>query len=211
MIQMNKKTKLSNVIFPNKKINYFVITIVLLGVISGSIFLVTLNKTDKANTILQIENFISNINKGTINSGQALKNSLIINYTFIILIWILGLTMIGILINIFLTYIKGFIVGFSVSAILATYKYKGLIASILYIFPSAIINLIVISTLTIYSIMFSYNLLQVITNKKTNKKIFLKKYAIILLFSIIISFISSVLEAYLFPYLLKLIIPLYIK
>ena len=208
---MNKKTKLSNVIFPNKKINYFVITIVLLGVISGSIFLVTLNKTDKANTILQIENFISNINKGTINSGQALKNSLIINYTFIILIWILGLTMIGILINIFLTYIKGFIVGFSISAILATYKYKGLIASILYIFPSAIINLIVISTLTIYSIMFSYNLLQVITTKKTNKKIFLKKYAIILLFSIIISFISSVLEAYLFPYLLKLLIPLYIK
>lgn len=208
---MNKKTKLSNVIFPNKKINYFVITIVLLGIISGSIFLVTLNKTDKANTILQIENFISNINKGTINSGQALKNSLIINYTFIILIWILGLTMIGILINIFLTYIKGFIVGFSVSAILSTYKYKGLIASILYIFPSAIINLIVISTLTIYSIMFSYNLLQVITTKKTNKRIFLKKYAIILLFSIIISFISSVLEAYLFPYLLKLIIPLYIK
>ena len=125
VIHMKKKTKLSELIFPNKKINYFVITILLLGVISGSIFLVVLNKTDKANIILKIISFMENINKGNINSGQAFKNSLIINYTFIILIWMLGLSIIGIIINIFLTYIKGFITGFSISSILLSYKYKG--------------------------------------------------------------------------------------
>ena len=132
---MNKKTKLIEIILPNKKINYFVITTLLLGVISGSIFLVTLNKVDKTNTITQIEIFISNINKGNINSVQALKNSLTINYIFIILIFILGLTIIGILFNIFLIYIKGFITGFSLSTILLTYKYKGILAAILYLFP----------------------------------------------------------------------------
>ena len=124
VIHMKKKTKLSELIFPNKKINYFVITILLLGVISGSIFLVVLNKTDKANIILKIISFMENINKGNINSGQAFKNSLIINYIFIILIWMLGLSIIGIIINIFLTYIKGFITGFSISSILLSYKYK---------------------------------------------------------------------------------------
>ena len=211
VIHMKKKTKLSELIFPNKKINYFVITILLLGVISGSIFLVVLNKTDKANIILKIISFMENINKGNINSGQAFKNSLIINYTFIILIWMLGLSIIGIIINIFLTYIKGFITGFSISSILLSYKYKGILASILYIFPSGILNIIIVATLTIYSIMFSHNLLKIIISKKNNNRLILKKYIIILIICVILSFISSILEVYLFPYLLKIIISLYIK
>ena len=63
---MKKEMKLSDIILPNKKINYFVITILLLGVISGSIFLVTLNNTDKANTIQKIESFMQSINNNSI-------------------------------------------------------------------------------------------------------------------------------------------------
>ena len=207
----NKEIKLSNVILPNKKINFFVITTLVLGVISGSIFLITLNSTDKAKTILQIQTFFNNIHTNSINNGQALKNSLIINYTFVIVIWILGLTIIGVLFNIFLTYIKGFIIGFSISSIITTYKSKGVIAALLYIFPSQVFNVIIIAILTIYSIMFSINLLKVVTSKKNNNKLMLKKYSVILVCSIILSFISSLLEVYMFPKLLKLIISIYVK
>ena len=211
VIHMKKKMKLSEIILPNKKINYFVITILLLGVISGSIFLIALNKIDKNNTISQIKNFISNINSNSINNVQALKNSLIINNTFTIIIWILGLTIIGILFNVLLTYIKGFITGFSISSIILTYKYKGLLMALLYIFPSVIFNLIVVTTLAIYSIMFSHNLLKIIISKKNNSRLMLKKYIVILLLCILLSFISSLFEVYIFPYLLKMIISLYIK
>lgn len=207
----NKEIKLSNVILPNKKINFFVITTLVLGVISGSIFLITLNSTDKAKTILQIQTFFNNIHTNSINNGQALKNSLIINYTFVIVIWILGLTIIGVLFNIFLTYIKGFIIGFSISSIITAYKSKGVIAALLYIFPSQVFNVIIIAILTIYSIMFSINLLKVVTSKKNNNKLMLKKYSVILVCSIILSFISSLLEVYMFPKLLKLIIAIYVK
>ena len=210
---MNKKrTKLSDIILPNKKINFFVIIILTLGIISGSIFLITLNSTDKSNTILQIQSFFSNISNNSINNGQAMRNSLIINYVFIGVIWVLGLSIIGVLFNIFLTYIKGFIVGFSVSSIIVTYGYKGILASLLYVFPCQVFNVMVIGVLTIYSIMFSGNLLKIIVSKKnTNNRIIFKRYVVILVFSIIISFISSVLEVYLFPNLLKIIISLYVK
>lgn len=207
-----KKTKLSNIILPSKKINYFVITVLIFGIISGSIFLIALNETDKNSAILQIETFINNINNNKINNGLALKNSLIINYIFVGLIWGLGLSIIGIIFNIFLTYIKGFIIGFSISSIFLTYKYKGILMSLLYIFPHQIINIIVVCTLTIYSIMFAKNLLGIIVTKKVKKnENMLKKYTIILIFSIIASFISSLLETYLFPNILKVIISLYIK
>ena len=207
-----KKTKLSNIILPSKKINYFVITILLFGIISGSIFLIVLNDTDKSNAILQIETFISNIDGNKIDNGLALKNSLIINYIFVGLIWGLGLSIIGVIFNIFLTYIKGFIIGFSISSIFLTYKYKGILMGLLYIFPHQIINIIVVCILTIYSIMFSHNLLTIIVSKSVKKnRLMLKKYVIILVFSVIASFISSILEIYMFPNLLKVIISLYTK
>lgn len=207
-----KKTKLSNIILPSKKINYFLITILLFGIISGSIFLIVLNDTDKSNAILQIETFISNIDSNKIDNGLALKNSLIINYIFVGLIWGLGLSIIGVIFNIFLTYIKGFIIGFSISSIFLTYKYKGILMGLLYIFPHQIINIMVVCILTIYSIMFSHNLLTIIVSKNVKKnRSMLKKYVIILIFGVIASFISSILEIYMFPNLLKVIISLYTK
>lgn len=213
VILMNKKkTKLSDIILPSKKINFFVVTILILGLISGSIFLMTLNTTDKDSTILQIQTFFSNINSGSINNGLAFKNSLIINYIFVALIWGLGLSIIGVIINIFLTYIKGFVVGFSISSIILAYGYKGILAALLYVFPIQVFNVLVVIVLTIYSIMFSWNLLSIIVNKKkSNNRTMIKRYVVILIFSIIISFISSVLEVYLFPNILKIIIGLYIK
>ena len=207
-----KKTKLSDIILPSKKINYFVVTILLFGVISGSIFLVILDSGDKSGTVLQIQTFISNLSNNKVDGGLALRSSLIINYIVVGLIWGLGLSIIGIIFNIFLTYIKGFVVGFSVASIFATYNYKGILMALLYLFPHQILNVIVVCVLTIYSIMFSLNLLEIIVTKKVKKNYnMLKRYVVILLFSIIISFISSLLEVYLFPNLLKIIIDLYVK
>ena len=204
---MKKRNELKKIILPNQKINIFITSTMLLGIISGSIFLTMLNKTDKENIISRIQSFFELISKGNINSGLALKNSLIINYLFIGLIWILGLSMIGIIINILLTYIKGFITGFSIASIFLTYSYKGIPASFIYLIFSQIINIIIIIILSIYSIMFSYNLLKIIINKKG--KLILKKYIIILMLLVILSFISSLSEAYLFPKVLKLIIKIY--
>lgn len=205
------QSKLRDLILPSKKINLFIITIIVLGIISGSIFLMIANETDKTSVITQIQTFFNNISNNSIDNGLALKNSLIINYLFVGAIWILGLSMIGVIVNIFLTYIKGFLVGFSVSSIFLTYGYKGILAALLYTFPTQIINIIVISLLSIYSIMFAKNLLQIIISKKNiNNRLMLKKYTVILMLCIILSFISSLLEVYIFPNILKLVIKYYI-
>lgn len=204
------KAKLRNLIFPNKKINFFIVTILILGIISGSIFLMISTETDKTSVITQIQAFFKNISNNSINNGLALRNSLIINYLFVGTIWILGLSMIGIIANIFLTYIKGFLVGFSISSIFLTYGYKGILAALLYTFPSQILNIIVVSILSIYSIMFAKNLLQIIISKQNNNRLMLKKYTVILMLCIILSFISSLLEVYVFPNILKLVIKYYI-
>ena len=205
-----KKKQISNIIFPNKKINYFTATIIILGIISGSVFLISLNPTDKTAVIDQIKTFISNINNNKINSGLALKNSLLINYIFIGLIFCLGLSMIGIIVNVFLTYIRGFIIGFSLSSMILTYSYKGIVIAALYAFPVQLLNLFSVWAITTYSIMFSKNLLAMIMNQKKNSTNNLKKYFVILIICIITSFLASVIESYLFPNILKTVIGIYI-
>lgn len=202
--------QLLKLILPSKGINFFVMTILILGILSGAIFLMMSSEVDKNSVIEQIESFFLSVDKGSIDNGLALRNSLIINYVFVGVIFVMGLSMIGIIVNIFLTYIKGFLVGFSIASIVLTYSYKGLPAVILYTFPTQVFNVIVVSVLAIYSIMFALNLLKIIVSKKnTNNRFMLKKYMVIFMFCIILSFISSLLEVYFFPNVLKLFISIY--
>lgn len=209
---MNAKLKkIISTIIPNKKINYFTFFIITLGIISGSIFLIIINQTDKTSVIEQITNFMNNINNNNINNVQALKNSLFNNFTYVMLIWILGMSIIGIIFNIFFIYIKGFVIGFSISSLIYVYGVKGILASFIYIFPHQILNIFIIIILGIYSIMFTNNLYKVILgNRNTGIRNFIKKYLYILLISIIITIISSLIETFFTPALFKLFIKLFI-
>lgn len=208
----NKYSKIQSIIFPNKKINFTVIAILILGVISGAIFANIIDINEQKLVIDKIKIFISNINEQSINTITVFKNSIIINLAYSIILWILGLTIIGIVVNIFILYLKGFIFGFSLSAFILTYSYKGIILSTLYTLFGQLLNIIVIIILTIYSIMFTINLLKQITTNKPNVNIpkFLKNYTLIFIITLIISLISSISEAFLFPTLIKIFIKLFI-
>lgn len=210
---MNAKiNKFISTIIPSKKINYIGLFLLSLGIISGAIFLVIINQNDKITITTQINEFMNSINTNTINSVQALKNSLISNITYILLIWILGMSIIGILFNIFATYIKGFILGFSITSLIYVYGIKGLLAAFIYIFPHQLLNILAILLVFIYSLTLTKYLFRLLSGDKTiNIKLFLKKYTFILLISLGITIISSLIESFITPSLFKLIIKLFVK
>jgi len=207
------KNKFSNalkLIFPYKKINLFVISLFFLGITLGAIFTATINVNDQNLIIEKIKLFISNIDNSLLDTLFSVKNSLSINFTYLFFIWILGMTIIGVVINLLLLFLKGFIIGFSLASFIVTYSYKGLILSSLYLIFGQLLNIFVVCTIAIYSIIFSYKLLQVIfKNKNIELKRFVKNYTLIAIILSIISIISSFGECILFPTLIKLIINLF--
>ena len=209
---IKKYRNIKSIILPNKKINIFIICVLFLGLIAGSVFAEIINYNDKTLVVNKIKLFIDNINTNSINSIQALRNSISINLIYIVIIWLLGMALIGILFNIFILFIKSFIFGFTIASFILTYSYKGIILSFLYLIFGQFLNIIVLIILTIYSVMFSYNLIHLIfkNNNNINIKKFLKNYLLILLIIIPISLISSLSESFLLPSLIKLIIKLYI-
>lgn len=210
---MNKKLNSGlALILPNKKVNLFVIFIVILGIISGSLFLMVLNENDKLEVINEISTFMTNINTNNINNLNSFKNSLIEGMILIILSWILGMSIIGVIFNIFFIYMKSFIIGFSISSFILVYKYKGILSSLIYVIPSQLINILIILILGVYTLLFSKYLFKMIfiKDKTVNLGKFFKKYVLVFGICIILCLVSSLCEAYLLPSLLKVMIKLFI-
>lgn len=210
---MNKKLNSGlALILPNKKLNLFVIFIVILGIISGSLFLMVLNDNDKSEVINEISTFMTNINTNNINNLNSFKNSLIEGMILIILSWILGMSIIGVIFNIFFIYMKSFTIGFSISSFILVYKYKGILSSLIYVIPSQLINILIILILGVYTLLFSKYLFKMIflKDKTVNLGKFFKKYVLVFGICIILCLVSSLCEAYLLPSLLKVMIKLFI-
>ena len=209
---MDKFNKIKNIIFPSKKINFLVIIILFLGIVSGAVFMNIINLNDRNLVIDKIQMFISNIDKQNINSLLVFKNSVFINLLYSVLLWVLGFTIVGVLVNIFILYMKGFVFGFSLASFIVTYGYKGIILSVLYTFLGQLLNLLVVMMLSIYSIMFTINLFKQIFKNGHSINIlkFFKNYSLIFIITIIISLVSSISETFIFPVFIKIIIKLFI-
>lgn len=195
-----------DLVLPNKRINRFVLLLFIIGFISGALFLTIVNTEDKEIVISQITNFITNIDNNSVNNLDILKNSLINNYVYIFVIWILGLSIVGVIINIFLVYLKGFILGFTLSSFVLTYKVKGILFSLIYVFPNELIKILIILLLGVYSLTLSKDIIKELLKKKNNDiRIVFKRYVVVLGISIILVGICSLYEAYVIPNLFSFI------
>ena len=98
-----------------------------------------------------------------------------------------------------------FIIGFSISSFILTYKIKGCLYAFLYIVPHNIINLIIYTILIYFTINFSLTLIYAIFKKKNiNFKIIMNKYVNILFLSLGLILITSIYETFVVPNLIKL-------
>jgi len=201
----------SKIIFPNKKVNILVIMVLFLGVIMGSVFANIIGMNDRTLVIDKIKLFIDNINNNSINSLVVFKNSISINLIYIILIVLFSLAVLGIIFNLLLLFIKGFVFGFTIAGFILTYHYKGIILSLLYLLLGQLLNIFVIIIITIYGLMVSLKFLKIIfKSDNIGVRKILKNYLIIIGLVIIISVIASICEAFLLPAIVKLIIKLFI-
>ena len=201
--------KLLSKIKLNKKTTVFLIIVSIIAFISGSVLVVLLDKGDKHTISTYLNNFINDLTQNKIEYIPVLKSSLISNITLILLIWVLGISVIGIPIVIFLHFSQIFTFGFALASIILNYKLKGTFLALIYTFPHYLIYIIVLLMLTSYSMALSQKLITTVFRKKElDFKVISNKYLLILLISSILVIIHSLYEAFVLPNIIKLIIPI---
>lgn len=183
-----------------------VIILFILGLLFGSLYVTVLDNNEKKDILLSVDSYFKGFkNFSFSNKLDLFKNNLISNLVYFILMWALGICILGLPIIFIMVFFKSFTVGFSIAGIFAKYKIKGLIKILLYIFPSSILTLLLSIFLGTYSAIISINLVRESFSKKNlNFSLFMGKYFFLLLISILISIICSLIDAFLMPSLYNL-------
>lgn len=199
--------KINNNIKTNKNMLIFLSIIGIVGIVIGTILNIALNTEDSKLVSEFLNNFIYNIQNNTLDYKGSLLNCLISNIGSIVFIWLLGISVIGLPITLFIFFTKTFVLGFSISSIIINYKIKGCLLAISYIFPHMIINIFIYMILVMYSLSLSLKLIHTIIKKQSlDFKFIMHKYLKILIFSIIIIVLTSLVEVFIAPIIIKLAI-----
>lgn len=132
----------------SKKMYVFMLIILIIGIITGIVFVIMLDEATKEILFLNINEFLQNFSNTNINSG--LMHLVILSSLLILSIFLVGGPLL-----IFYMFYNGFSIGFVVSSITYIFGIKGMLYGSIYILISRLVYIIVL-------IIFNVNLFKII-------------------------------------------------
>lgn len=206
MKQLDKlKLKVKNKFQQNKRILGFMILLFVIGIIAGTLFITITSKTDQNYVKEYMTSYITQIQNGELNYLNCFKDSFLSNIILFIFIFLLGISVIGIPIIVFIYFFKSFILGFSITSFILSFKLKGILYVLIYLISTTLIY-ILLTILTLYALKISIYLIYSVFNKlEVDFKIIMNQYFKVFIFSIIGIIVFSILETFVMPYLMSLL------
>lgn len=198
--------KIKDTIAAQKRKYLFLIFLMLLGIGLGAGFVFLLSKSDRQIIASSLEQFFQSVETDKLHYFESFLQSLKNQVIPVLLVWLLGISIIGVPFILFFDFLKGFLVGFSFTAILATYRAKGILKAFFYVFPHQILGLLLTIFLCFYALRFAGKLTAVLFFKKEiSLKYAMQRYLGVLGFVLIAFCFLSLMEVFLAPVLLRLV------
>lgn len=195
-----KKNRISNVILEfiqtNSKTCLILLIIFFIGVLLGVIFVNNCKETQENQIKSYIQNFVDGIRENyKISSTKLLWNAIMKNFITALVLWFLGLTLIGVpLIYLFIGY-KGYCIGFTASSIIATFGgAKGTLFIASTMLLQNIIYIPIIIALATSSVKLYKKIME--DRRRENIKTQILKHTIFSVFMLVILILNSFIEAY---------------
>lgn len=187
-----------------KKLYLLLIGLAVLSVIAGIVFIFLIDKDSTSLINDKIRDYFSNGNK---DYTDLFFKSLFNSFIYIIIIWLFGISIFGLVISISIMLFKSFLFGFSFISIISTYGFKGLLIALIHMFPHQIVYLIILILMSFYASNLSIKLFKHLFMKKPiSFKESMNKYFRVLLISLVASLLVSLYDGYVSNFLLNLFI-----
>lgn len=198
----------------NSKKYFFLLLAFIAGVSAGAFTVNGLSTIQKEEITNYFQGFLQLLDNQKIDSSELLKISAVENYKTVIVLWILGITIIGAPFIFLVIGIRGFITGFTSGFIIETLGMKGVLFTIFTILPKEIIITPSIIALGVSGINFSLGIVRSKSirriSKESIKANFIGYCAVTLIFSCII-FTGILVEGYVTPVFTRMIAPVITK
>ncbi|MDF2671254.1 MAG: spoIIM [Paenibacillus sp.] len=188
----------------------FVSVLLVMGVVFGALMVNALSTDQKQELGRHLSSFVQMVDQGTDLGGKAsFKLAFFMHLKWVLLIWLLGLSIVGLPFIFLLDFLKGVLVGFSVGVLVGEMSWKGMLFALVSVAPQNLIIIPVIMISSVSAIAFS---LYLIKNRFLQKKGALSppfiRFSSITLTMIALMFGVSLFEAYLSPVLMQWVTPM---
>lgn len=190
------KQKILSYIEENIRSYIILLIIFFIGITLGVIFINNSNQDQVTQITTYINDFINSLKDSyQISTNTLLLNSIISNVSIAILLWFLGSTVIGVPIIYLVICYKGYSIGFTISAIIATI---GTGKGILFIFGSMLLQNIIFIPCILTLATSGIKLYKLIMEdrRRENIKLQILKHTIFSVFMLAILIISSFVETF---------------
>lgn len=207
---MNRNYRMQLYMKDHLPLYLFVSVLFAMGVIFGAFMVHALSPGQQEEIAKHVNGFIHTVNQGSELGGrEALWESFKLHAKWIALIWVLGLSVIGLPLVFVLDFLKGVLIGFSVGYLVGQLSWTGMLLALVSIAPQ---NLIIIPVLVICSsgaCAFSIHMLK---NRLAQKRgalgPALARYATLAVALLGLLFGAALCEAYLSPSLIRWVAPM---
>ncbi len=193
----------------NRTIYVFTTVLFLIGIVFGAIVVNSLSLTQKHDLYMYLNQFFGHVQEGELAQSSAIFSQSFAHYAkYFGLMWILGLSIIGLPVILILLFLKGVVVGFTVGFLVNQMGMSGFFLSFVSIMPQNFILVPAFIIVGTASISFCLKMVRQQFMKRTNMPIFpqfLKYSLLILCVGSALAF-ASAFEAYVSPVLMRLVI-----
>ncbi|MCM3617456.1 stage II sporulation protein M [Sutcliffiella horikoshii] len=187
----------------------FIVVLFFMGVIFGAIVVNSMNFSQKQDLFVYLSRFFGQVEEGQFaNSKDIFSQSYFLNIKYVLLMWVLGISIIGLPVILILLFLKGVVVGFTVGFLVNQLSWKGFLLSFVAILPQNMIAIpayIIIGTL---SVAFSLKMIRQQFVKRIQEPFFQQfiKYSMAMGLICLLLVAASLIEAMLSPIFMKSVI-----
>lgn len=184
------------------------------GISAGAFTVNGLSAIQREELTNYIHGFLSLMDNQVIDSNELLRLAMLENAKIVLILWTLGVMIIGIPFIFAVIGIKGFIVGFSSGIIIKTLGFKGILFSLFALLPKEVLILPALIAIGVNGMNFSINIIKNKSIKhmfKENLKADFFAYCFVTLFFSLFIVLGTLVEAYITPVLIRIISPIFTK
>lgn len=189
---------------------FFLLIAFIIGVSAGAFTVNGLSAIQREELINYFQGFIQLLDNQKVDTNELLGISIYENAKIIAVLWVLGLTIIGIPLIFILVGIRGFITGFCSGFIVDTLGLKGALFTLFALLPKEFIIVPCLIALGVNGINFSLNMIKNKSIKHISKESLKARfigYCIVTLFYTCFIFIGTLIEAYVTPVIIRMLSP----
>lgn len=208
---MNWNTNLRAYMQEHLSLYIFVSILFVMGVIFGALMVNALSLEQRQDMTHYLSSFFHMIDQGNEMQGKSFfQQSFGMHLKWLLLIWVLGLSVIGLPLILILDFLKGVLIGFTVGYFVGQLSWKGMLFAMVSVAPQNLIIVPAIIICSVTGISFSIYLIKNRFLQRTGKPLsqYFMSYTLMTLSLIFILFGVSLFEAFVSPVLMEWVTPM---